>query len=542
MDQCDKNVSKSVPIPISFAATCGDKFDRGLTSIKCESQPFPILLAGVKEEKLIKNDEQYSNFLFPNDLNHKMKEETKEEDQTSLSSLASNVKDCNSVTTHLIIGQENQMKVENITNLPKYESSNKLMEGDELFSLKSSYEESKAKYSTQPTNKSKQSSDDINVYNDTEQSIDRNFEEDIQKNLEKDTQDNVKKCAQNQSEKAVQGVAKIVHEDSTNKDEVESNCYYCGDPSSSKWHSECHKIFLSGNVAAFSCNICKKKFKGKRSLMNHKSTHTGNGVVCEFCGDLLFCKKSIDYHRQKHDNYKSHKCSICFKTYHSNRYLLQHMNIHTGQVRKYLCHICGIFCSKHFIYKHILMHSNIIKYICDICGRAFTRSYDLSTHLISHSSENSYNCAVCNKGTKTKTYLMHHIKTKHPETMGLSETLGSHQKFSCSICNKTLSTKNSLTMHINMHTGEKKYPCKICGKKLGTNSSLNMHKQMHKGEKKFQCATCNKRFLNKWHLTKHSISHTRVRNYKCDLCDKTYMYPYDLSQHKKSFHRKKKTK
>ncbi|CAG2054491.1 unnamed protein product [Timema podura] len=121
MDQCDKNVSKSVPIPISFAATCGDKFDRGLTSIKCESQPFPILLAGVKEEKLIKNDEQYSNFLFPNDLNHKMKEETKEEDQTSLSSLASNVKDCNSVTTHLIIGQENQMKVENITNLPKYE-------------------------------------------------------------------------------------------------------------------------------------------------------------------------------------------------------------------------------------------------------------------------------------------------------------------------------------------------------------------------------------------------------------------------------------
>nr|CAD7406550.1 unnamed protein product [Timema cristinae] len=382
-------------------------------------------------------------------------------------------------------------------------------------------------------------------------------EEDLHKNLAKDIQDNSKRCVQNQSEDNAKKCAQNQSEDNSKKcmrnqseeescldgwDEDEGNCYYCGTASSSKWHSECRKLFFGGIVAAFSCNFCKMKFKGKRSLTYHKMTHTGDGVICGFCGKLLFGKKSVNYHKQKHTSHRSHKCSICFKAYHSNRYLLQHMNIHTGQTQKYLCHTCGLFCSKTRYYTHIRMHSNVKNYICDKCGKSFTRYNELNSHLISHSSDINYNCAVCNKGTKTRTMLMHHIKTKHPQTMGLPETLGWPQKFPCSICNKKLSCKNTLTMHMQMHRGEKNYQCTICSKRLSTKTGLNMHIKIHKGEKNYQCTICSKKFLHKPYLMKHSISHTRERNYKCDLCDKTYMYPNDLAKHKSSVHSKKKTK
>nr|CAD7606246.1 unnamed protein product [Timema genevievae] len=382
-------------------------------------------------------------------------------------------------------------------------------------------------------------------------------EDNAKKYVQNKSEDNAKKCAQNKSEDNAKKCAQNQSEDNAKKcaqnrseeeswldgwDEDKGNCYYCGTASSSKWHSECRKLFLGGIVAAFSCNFCKMKFKGKRSLTYHKMTHTGDGVICGFCGKLLFGKKSVNYHKQKHTNHRSHKCSICFKAYHSNHYLLEHMNIHTGQTQKYLCHTCGLLCSKTRYYTHIRMHSNVKDYICDKCGKSFTRYNKLNSHLISHSSDINYNCAVCNKGTKTRTLLMHHIKTKHPQTMGLPETLGWPQKFPCSICNKKLSSKNTLTMHMQMHRGEKNHQCKICSKRLSTKTGLNMHMQMHKGEKNHQCTICGKKFLHKLYLMKHSISHTRERNYKCDLCDKTYMYPNDLAKHKLSVHSKKKTK
>nr|CAD7590228.1 unnamed protein product [Timema genevievae] len=225
MNLSAEKMFEELPGPISFVTSRDAKLDLGQVppplNIKYETQSFPILLDCVKEETVIENDEQNLKPLFSNDLlNHKTNE-VKKEDQTPLSPSVPDVKvevgECNSVTTQLIIGQENQMKVENITNLPKYESSNNLMEGDnELCSLKLCYEGPKAEYMTQSANIAIQSSDEINTCKVTNKIAEYDSEE-VQKNLEKDTQDNSNKCAQHQSEKDVQDGAKIVQTDHTSQ-------------------------------------------------------------------------------------------------------------------------------------------------------------------------------------------------------------------------------------------------------------------------------------------------------------------------------------
>nr|CAD7204846.1 unnamed protein product [Timema douglasi] len=221
MNQTVEKMFEELPEPIGFATSCDVKLDLGQAptplNIKCETKPFPILLNCVKEETLIENDEQNLKPLFSNDLlDHKMNE-VKKEDQTPLFPFVPNVKveveDCNPVTTQLIIGQENQMKLENITNWPQCESSNNLMEGDdELCSLKLSYEGPKAKYITQSANIAIQSSDEINTCKVTNK-----IAEEVEKNLERDTQGNSNKRALRQSEKDVQDGAEIVQMDRTSQ-------------------------------------------------------------------------------------------------------------------------------------------------------------------------------------------------------------------------------------------------------------------------------------------------------------------------------------
>ena len=77
------------------------------------------------------------------------------------------------------------------------------------------------------------------------------------------------------------------------------------------------------------CDVCKKSFKTKYSLIVHKRTHAGE---------------------------KPYECIICEKSFKQKCSLTRHMLVHSGK-KDFQCHVCG----KYFTQKsNLKRHTNVI--------------------------------------------------------------------------------------------------------------------------------------------------------------------------------------
>ena len=50
-------------------------------------------------------------------------------------------------------------------------------------------------------------------------------------------------------------------------------------------------------------------------------------------------------------------------------------------------------------------------YLCEVCNKAFSKKYQLTTHQRIHSGERHYVCDVCNKTYSEKSKLIRHKRT-----------------------------------------------------------------------------------------------------------------------------------
>lgn len=69
--------------------------------------------------------------------------------------------------------------------------------------------------------------------------------------------------------------------------------------------------------------------------------------------------------------------------------------------------------SRTLLKKHMQTHSNEKKYVCDICGKRFTRKYGLGMHYRVHTGEKPFQCHLCRESFINKGILQLHQRKVH---------------------------------------------------------------------------------------------------------------------------------
>nr|CAD7403699.1 unnamed protein product [Timema cristinae] len=149
-----------------------------------------------------------------------------------------------------------------------------------------------------------------------------------------------------------------------------------------------HEKILFDRHNHFSCNICGKCVRTKRSLRSHIHLHfPTNEFGCDFCGKLFSTEHQLIY---------TTKYSLA-------KHKIQHQP--GGLPKEHLCEICGYLSDNlKDLKSHISsVHLHLKKlYICDICGCGYRNSHKFTSHMATHSEDKRCICALCDRCFKRR--------------------------------------------------------------------------------------------------------------------------------------------
>ncbi|XP_054724296.1 zinc finger protein 888-like [Uloborus diversus] len=145
----------------------------------------------------------------------------------------------------------------------------------------------------------------------------------------------------------------------------------------------------------YTCQVCGKGFNQKFNLKAHEKIHSGvKPFVCDTCGmekdatssaeDESCSPSKIEVECPEQDSQGQHICTICGKTYASERYLKKHQIIHSDK-KPFSCDFCD-YSSRHkaHLTRHLRLHTGEKPYKCHHCDFRSAYLESLKGHVLSH--------------------------------------------------------------------------------------------------------------------------------------------------------------
>lgn len=178
------------------------------------------------------------------------------------------------------------------------------------------------------------------------------------------------------------------------------------------------KLYATVNFAMNAGNTPRINWSklSEDEIVELKRERRKRDCICELCGRHFTCPSNFKVHLLRHTGVKNFACKQCPLKFYTPHLLRRHMLAHLCE-KPYPCQYCGQTFADHSgrIQHERNRHTNYKPYKCTKCDKAFAVSNKLKTHMLSHSGVRSFHCEVCKVSFMRRPHLAAHYRSKGHE-------------------------------------------------------------------------------------------------------------------------------